>query len=257
MRQTCTRTGLATVREQVTAFRIAKQSYGPLKPLERWEAEDRSGWYRFDTPGRTIYAAEDRETAFLEALSWARMTAGFDAYLRKSAGFFQEPVENIRAEVEEQWSRNSGMVPGWIPANWREGRLVYTLEFEPGRWVDAAHAETITAVDKALRADLPVLGVTETLTLSEITSGHRELTTLMAAWIRDQVLDDGTYPLGIRFPSKHGAAGTGPGYCWAFWLRRADVGLADDPVTIVSAQEISLTDPAYPGALDRHGIQSR
>lgn len=66
----------------------------------------------------------------------------------------------------------------------------------------------------------------ESLTLSEVTGGDRRSTTLLASYLRKQVLDDGSYPLGVRFPSKHGVAGPGQGYCYAFWMRRRDVGLA-------------------------------
>lgn len=89
------------------------------------------------------------------------------------------------------------------------------------------------------------------------TSGRREVTTLLASWVRDQILDDGSYPMGIRFPSKHGAVGQGNGYCWAFWLRRVDIGLTDDPVTTDAGTQIHEHDPAYTYALERHGIRSR
>lgn len=254
----CGKTGLALVDGPVSAYRVAKESYGPLNPQERGLlSDDRSTWYRFDTPGRTIYAAEDPTTALLEALSWARMTVSHDAYLRKTAAFFGEPVEAIRREVEEQWHANGHMIPGWIPANWRDGRLLYSLRFKPGPWVDIAHSETLAALNGALGSLLYDVEVEETLTLAEVTSGRREVTTILASWIRDQLLDDGSYPMGIRFPSKHGAVGQGHGYCWAFWLRRADVGLTDDPVTADAGTQIRGKDPAYTYALERHGIRSR
>lgn len=254
----CGKTGLTLVDGPGTAYRVAKESYGPLNPQERgFLSGDRSMWYRFDTPGRTIYAAEDAKTALLEALSWARMTASHDAYLSRTAAFFGESVETIRREVEEQWHANGHMIPGWIPANWRDGRLLYSLQFEAGPWVDIAHSDTLAALNGALGSVLYEVEVDETLTLAEVTSGRREVTTILASWIRDQILDDGSYPMGIRFPSKHGAVGTGSGYCWAFWLRRADIGLMDDPVSTDAGAEIGEHDPAYTYALERHGIKSR
>ncbi|WP_051442265.1 RES domain-containing protein [Arthrobacter sp. H14] len=256
--RTCTKTGLALVDGPVPAYRVAKESYGPLNPQERGLlSDDRSDWYRFDTPGRTVYAAEDPQTAFLEALSWARMTAAHKDHLEKTAAFFDAPVETIRREVEEQWHANGHMAPGWIPANWREGRLLYCLQFEPGPWVDMAHADTIAALNGALGSLLYEADIDETLTLAEITSGRREITTLLASWVREQVLDDGSYPMGVRFPSKHGASGHGHGWCFAFWMRRADVGLEDDPVTADPGQAIANDNPAYNFARDRHGIMSR
>ncbi|PVE14491.1 hypothetical protein DDA93_15990 [Arthrobacter sp. Bz4] len=256
--RTCARTGLALVAGPVAAYRVAKESYGPLNPQERGLlSDDRSQWYRFDTPGRTIYAAEDPKTAFLEALSWARMTASHAQYLKKTAAFFDESIEVIRQEVEEQWHANGHMAPGWIPANWRDGRLLYTLNFEEGHWVDISHADTLGALNGALGSLLYSIDVEDSLTLAEVTSGRREVTTVLGSWIREQILDDGSYPMGIRFPSKHGAVDKGHGYCWAFWLRRADIGLDDDPVSTDTGTGIKHNNPAYVFALNQHGIASR
>ena len=67
----CGKTGLALVDGPDSAYRVAKESYGPLNPQERGLlSDDRSLWYRFDTPGRTIYAAEQRKTPKLRC--WKR-----------------------------------------------------------------------------------------------------------------------------------------------------------------------------------------
>lgn len=259
MNRICQKTGLSLVEGPLTAYRVAKESYGPMNPQERGSlGEDRAGWYRFDTPGRTLYAAADPESAFIEALSWARMTHGHRTYLAKTAKFMGLPVTQLRRIVEEEWSANSSMVPGWIPANWREGRLLYTLEFGAGWWIDIAHAATLTMLNESIGRDLHAVGVLpESLTLSEVTGGDRRSTTLLASYLREQVLEDGSYPVGIRFPSKHGSAGAGHGHCYAFWMRRRDVGLDDDPVHVSHAQGIAVDLPAYQTALKMHGIQSR
>ena len=255
MKAVCARTGLATVEKTVTAYRVALSSYGPLKPKERLANEDPADWYRFDTPGRTIYAADDQHTAFREALSWAGATGEFLESLQKTADFFGVSPEALRKEVTNEWHRLHGMKPGYIPLSWRDDRLLYTLEFESGRWVDIADTDTLRALGTALRGEILGLGVTEQLTLSEVTSGNRALTSLLASWTREQVLDDGTYPMGIRFPSKHGSSGQGEA-CWAFWLRRTDVGLSDDPVTIRATQAITLDTSAFKRALKYHHISS-
>lgn len=259
MIRTCERTGLALVESPRTAFRVAKESYGPLNPQERGPlGGDRSGWYRFDTPGRTVYVAADAETAFVEALSWARMTHSHRAFLAKTADFMGIPVQEMRRIVEEEWSANSGMVPGWIPANWREGRRLYELEFAGGWWIDISHAATLASLNDSIGCHLYDDGVLpQTLTLSEVTSGDRLATTLLASYVREQVLDDGSYPMGIRFPSKHGATGEGEGHCYAFWLRRRDVGLEDEAASVVNSRAIPLEDPAYQTALRLHTIESR
>lgn len=132
MNRICKKTGLALTGGPLTGYRVAKESYGPLNPQERGSLdEDRINWYRFDTPGRTLYAAADPESAFIEALSWARMTYDHRSYLAKTANFMGLDLEEMRRIVEEEWSANSSMVPGWIPANWREGRLLYTLSSGP------------------------------------------------------------------------------------------------------------------------------
>lgn len=133
MNRTCQQTGLALIEGPLTAYRVATESYGPLNPQERGPLEqDRSAWSRFETPGRILYAASNPESAFIEALSWARMTHSHHTYLAKTAKFMGLPVAQLRRIMEEEWSANSNMVPGWIPANWREGRLLYTLEIGTG-----------------------------------------------------------------------------------------------------------------------------
>lgn len=259
MNRICQKNGLALIEGPLTTYRVAKESYGPLNPQERGSLdENRSSWYRFDTPGRTLYAAADPESAFIEALSWARMTHGHRTYLAKTAKFMGLPLEEMRRNVEEEWAANSSMVPGWIPANWREGRLLYTLQFGAGWWIDIAHAATLAMLNDSIGHDLYDDGVLpESLTLSEVTGGDRRCTTLLASYLREQVLDDGSYPLGIRFPSKHGSAGASHGQCYAFWMRRRDVGLDDDVVQVSRAQGIAVGHPAHQAALALHGIESR
>jgi hypothetical protein len=58
-----------------------------------------------------------------------------------------------------------------------------------------------------------------------IFSHDREVTTLLAEWMRDQILDDGSEPLGRRFQSR-----VADGTCWAVWMRRDDAGLCSDRV---------------------------
>jgi hypothetical protein len=54
---------------------------------------------------------------------------------------------------------------------------------------------------------------------------NRDVTTRIAEWLREQILDDGSEPLGIRFDSR-----VANGNCWALWMRRADAKLGSDPV---------------------------
>ena len=79
------------------------------------------------------------------------------------------------------------------------------------------------------------------LTLADLEGEDRTLTTVLAEHIRNLLLDNGSEALGINFPSK-----TGYGRCWAFWDRRADLGLgrgANDPRQVTS--DNVGTDPAF------------
>ncbi|MDQ0277422.1 hypothetical protein QO003_001725 [Arthrobacter silviterrae] len=53
--------------------------------------------------------------------------------------------------VQDDWTRNGNMVPGWLPANWRNGRLMYTLKInEPTPWIDLTAAESIASLNRHL-----------------------------------------------------------------------------------------------------------
>ncbi|MGJ9403915.1 hypothetical protein [Arthrobacter sp. KK5.5] len=115
-----------------------------MNPQERGSLdEDRSDWYRYDTPGRTVYMAVDAETAFVEALSWARMTHRHRAFLAKTAEFMGIAVADLRRVVEEEWSANSGMVPGGFRRigaraadcmNWNSREDGGSISPTPTRW---------------------------------------------------------------------------------------------------------------------------
>lgn len=259
MRRQCTVTGLSLVEGPVVAYRVARASYGPLDPPRRQPDTDPAGWSRFDAPGRTIYAAEDEAAAFIEALSWARQdVAEHRKTLAKTAAFLGIPVQELTESIEEEWLRNSSMAPSWVPTVWRQGRRIYRLTFEHGSWVDITHSDTLHALSTALKTDLEMLGVPLGLTLSEVTSANRLLTTRIATWLREKVtLDNGTQPAGIRFQTKHGRIGAGQGLCWAYWMRRRDAGLTDERVTADAGRPFESNYPPYMKALEFHNISSR
>ncbi|MEC5182561.1 hypothetical protein [Arthrobacter sp. CG_A4] len=93
------------------------------------------------------------------------------------------------------------------------------------------------------------LGISQ-LTLGVLHGESRAATTMIATWIRDQVLDDGSLPLGIRFKSKNGG-----GDCWAYWLRRRDDGLDGDDMTFDSGAAIHAHNPAPLTVAERFGIR--
>jgi hypothetical protein len=247
------------VEGPVVAYRVARESYGPLNPPVRVPGSDPFGWSRFDAPERTIYAAEDEKSAFIEALSWARQElADHHKTLAKTAEYLGISIQELSSSIEEEWLRNSSMAPSWVPTVWRDGRRIYQLTFDSGSWVDIMHSDTLHALSNALQPDLQTLGIPLGLTLSEVTSANRALTTLIATWLREEVtLDDGTQPMGIRFQTKHGRIGTGEGLCWAYWMRRRDAGLSDELVTVDEGRTFESDYRPYAHALAFHNISSR
>ncbi|GAC1373439.1 MAG: hypothetical protein NVSMB43_11050 [Pseudarthrobacter sp.] len=254
MTEVCSITGLAYVEGPVTGYRIAKSSYGPLNPLPRSSGTaDRSSWSRFDTPGSTVYLAGDRRTAYAETLAMARVGKDFRDAVAFAADQFGVTVETARKMIQEDWTRSGNMVPGWLPANWRDGRLIYTLQINrPIRWIDLTAAESIAALNRNLGQQLDDAFGIGTVTLGTLTGENRGATTTVAEWLREQVLDDGNYAAGVRAHSKYGG-----GLCWAYWLRRLDNRLGPDPVLIEAETEIHRDDADLNYVLSLYGLECR
>ncbi|MDQ0867462.1 hypothetical protein QF036_005113 [Arthrobacter globiformis] len=250
----CSTTGLAYINGPVTGYRIAKSSYGPLSPLPRAAGPaDRSSWSRFDTPGSTVYLAGDRRTAYAETLAVARVGKEFRDAVVFAAHQFGVPVEEARRLIQDDWTRNGNMVPGWLPANWRDGRLIYTLRINtPTRWIDLTTAESIASLNRHLGQQLDEAYGIPAITLATLTGEDREATTAIAEWLREQVLDDGNYAAGVRAHSKYGG-----GMCWAYWLRRQDDRLGPDPVELQAEAEIHRDDPDLNYVLGLYGLDCR
>jgi hypothetical protein len=250
----CASTGLAYVAGPVRGYRIAKLSYGPLNPLPRSSGTaDRSSWSRFDTPGSTVYLAGDRRTAYAETLAMARVGKDFRDAVAFAADQFGITVEAARTMIQDDWTRNGNMVPGWLPASWRDGRLMYTLQINrPVRWIDLTAAESIAALGRHLGQQLDDAFGIGTVTLGTLTGENRNATTTIAEWLREQVLDDGNYAAGVRAHSKYGG-----GLCWAYWLRRQDDRLGRDPVLIEAETEIHRDDTDLNYVLSLYGLECR
>lgn len=252
-------TGLRLVASPAaTVHRVAKSSYGPMNPPVR-EGSKRRAWNRWDTPGRTVYASDSPDTAYIEALAWAHEEAASrDRSIRKTAELFGVSVKKARQMVEDDWLKAGNMQPGWLPTIWRDGRRMYQLTFPDGWWVDVMSSDSLSAISAALEDDLLRRGISGTLTLSEMTSNDRKLTTRIATWLREEVtLADGTQPLGIQFTSKYGRSGETQGTSWAYWMRAIDAGLSAESVVVDSGESIELGDPAFKHALRFHHIESR
>lgn len=181
------------------------------------------------------------------------MTPSHLKSLEKSAALLGYTVEEMSLQVRNEWEALGHMTPGWVPAGWREARLLYELSIDAdGHFVDLTTAESLATLNRELGEVCEADYEEFPITLGTLTGENREVTTAIATWVRDQVLDDGSYPLGIRFHTKHGG-----GVCWAYWLRRTDDKLGPDFISVKSEFEITLRDPAYKAVLKDFGIQSR
>lgn len=250
----CSTTGLKIGSGAVSGYRIAKSSYGPVKPRLRPDVpfKKRKGWSRFDVPGYTIYLGDTQRTAYLETLSPIQVAKNFRTAVKFAAKRFGFSYEETAQRIEEDWVRNGNMVPGWLPASWRDGRLMYELEvYDDAMWVDLTSAESLAAIRRHLHDQLAAIGQPD-ITMADLMGENRVLTTLIAEWVYKQTLDNGHKPAGIKFLTKYGG-----GTCWAYWLRRKEVELSDDPVAQLSGEEIRLEDPAFKAALEMYGIKTR
>lgn len=261
MNRICRRTGLALVDGPTEpVLRLATTSYGPLDPRERVANEMVESWARWDTPGRTVYAADSRRTAFVESTSWARQkhSATEPAQLAKTAAALGVSIAVLLGEIDADWGDSSSMIRGWLPAGWREARRMYQLRFTAGWWIDIAHSDTLMALSDAMQSELYDGGAQYGLTLADVTGEDRRLTATIATWLRGAaVLDDDTRPLGIRFRSKHGEQQDGEGLCWAFWMRERDAG---QPTTVVAPDRgtpFRADDQDFQYALRLHHIEAR
>lgn len=200
-----------------------------------------------------MYLAGDKRTAYGEALAMARVAKDFRNAIAFAARQFDVSLEEARRMTQDDWTRNGNMVPGWLPANWRDGRLMYSLLINgPLRWVDLTATESIAALNRHLGQQLEDAYGIPDITLATLAGDDREPTTHIAAWLREQVLDDGNYAAGVRAHSKYGG-----GVCWAYWMRRRDDNLGADPVDVLDETEIHRSDPDLEYVLAMYGLECR
>lgn len=248
----CGRTGLALVAGPVEGHRISSATYGPLNPEKRSDGEFRDDWSRWDTPGRTLYVAQNPETAFRECLAWARMRPQHKKRLGKLAHLWGLAPEQVMMNIQDDFNQLGHMQPGHLPFSWRDSRLkhVITVPEEAGAWVDMEDQATLDALSLGPAVDIePFTGVEE-IDRAAAFSNDRNVTTRIAQWLRGVVLDDGGELAGIRFRSR-----VGNGLCWAYWMRRFDVGLTE-VATATVGEEISAKDPSMDAVMRAWEIHS-
>lgn len=214
--QTCSVTGIALVpASRQVLFRLAKPSYGPLNPQHRGisSSDDRTGWNRFDIAGeRTIYAASSPEGAYGELLGSLKRPRAIPAakYLDDVAG------ATIEELVQEEWAATGRRLPPYaVDLHWLDEFRLYMLTFPPSGWlVEVEHSCTVAYLGQHIPSGLWERG-TRQITVAELRSPDRSLTTPLAERVANVRLVDGTNPIGIRYGSRHGSDWT----CWSLWLR--------------------------------------
>lgn len=256
-RRRCNDTGLALVScHGHRLWRVAKTSFGPLNPLLR-EGGDPMDWGRWDVDQhRTIYGGCCVPAAYAESLAALRvgLKDAASGGLKLTDVFSDDaPQSNMTLleAVADDWRQRGYMAPGQMAASWRVERQLYRLSLPLNGWlIDVTAADSIAALRDSIGQSLPVpLG--EELTAGHLLSEQRSLTTSVAGWLWDQVLEDGSLPVGIRYPSKHGTEWA----CAAVWLRQVDDGkdVSSEPTQCVGERAIRADDPdlRYVGELFR------
>ncbi|WP_168199885.1 RES domain-containing protein [Citricoccus sp. SGAir0253] len=247
--RTCTTTGLHLVAAGgQTAYRVAKDRYGALSARRNEHvgpppvgsdpgAGDSRG--RYDTIGSTLYLADSRRCAYAEVLNGFRAERAQIARTAQSIGMaVDEYIETVSAEARA----NGVDVPWSVSVDWQLERSIYEIRLpRQGWWVRIDHPDTLNALENLASATAGAMGEVTMLTATEVTGPNRDLTTLLAHVIRQQMLDDGHEPLGIVYPSR-----TLTGTCWAYWDRRADENLPPgrNDLLQVTSQNVG-PDPAF------------
>lgn len=271
----CARTGFAYVEGPITGYRVAKPVHGPVNPRERKGSStilsplthpkvssipsigmpmtahraDRSQWSRFDTPGKTIYLAEDRWTAYAETLSVGSVRRGHHSAIDKAAKQFGLPYDEALQLINSDFDANGWLRPGRLPDRWRTDRRMYRLRVEGSRrWVDMGAPETIAALNEQLQYVVAFDTRLTHIDQGSILGTDREVTTYLAEWIKKQRLDDDSYAAGVMVPSKYGSM-----TCWAHWLPHPGPGPA---VTELAAETIEATDPNLQDVLTSYGLNT-
>lgn len=195
--------------DQVPAilWRVHKTERGALNPPPRTGTPDKT-WSRFDIPGwATLYGATARKGAYVEALAGARFGLSL-------AGLFDDESES----VERQWRALGHMAPKTVARQWRDYRQLsaFKRHITKGLVVDLAASETIAYLRGSVSewASLELQADPLKVDLSLITGGDREATSKVAWWLSRTVLTHGEPPIGVLYPSKHGA----DLQCYGFWV---------------------------------------
>jgi hypothetical protein len=248
----CKKTGLTIqTAPRQTIWRIAKSSFGPLKPPWRSPPTvNRSDWGRYDVADhRTVYGASPLQACYAECLAALRPKFTMSSGPKLSELFPEtDPLsdEMLLDTIKMEFEERQHMGVGKCPAGWRLERLIYRLQLPQHGWfINIETAQSIAAISANISEELAAYGV-KALTVADLRGENRQVTTHIAEWLWHQTLWDGTLPHGIRFGSKYDSNWS----CWATWLRAVDNGQSfnDEPTTADGGEEIK--NPEHNEPLD-------
>lgn len=245
--RTCTATGLRLIPAAGDiGHRVAKNTYPEISAPLRHETE-RSSWGRYDTVDTsTLYTAGLPTGALAEVLAGFKLPLGTGSALEADAAAVGLTLEEFLADVAAEWEERSFMQTGTLPRSWRDDRTMLKIQHPLTGWfVDVEHPDSISALEPSLQT-LLLVGGYEAFTTAALRGEDRALTTAIADIVHDARLDDGTYPIGIHFGSKHGES-----WCRAIWLDRAHGHL-----TVTNTKTIDVADPDFLTATRRFGIRA-
>lgn len=240
MDRVCPQTGLKLVPASwQVAYRIQGSAHPAISAASRDGAGGRKPWNRYDTPGTTVYLADNAVCAYQETIAQFKRKLGSVDPLQKDANALGMTLDEFYAEVAHQWEERQFMYTGTLPRQWREKRLLHVVSLaQHGWWVDIEDTESLSSLEKAIPDIISSLGI-HSLDRSEVLSLNRALTTRLAEHVRGLTLFDGSKALGIVFGSRHGG-----GTNFASWLRAHDDGRTGDPegMEVLTSSEISFRD---------------
>ncbi|WP_435084083.1 RES domain-containing protein, partial [Gordonia hongkongensis] len=211
-------------------------------------------WSRWDTPGRTVYGGSTAAGAFIEVLEYIRPAPPVIAMTDLFDDVEADDAVTLDEQIAREFPAHGAMPFRSISRGWRQSRRLYEIQLPAEGWfIDVTGANSVATINSEQPELLGALG-TEQLTLSELTNSSpeaRTLTTGIATWIRESVvLEDGSRPHGITYPSKWGAGLTN----WAMWMRRTDDGTGQDPIKTLETAEIGKHSAALIAAAQLRGF---
>ena len=146
-----------------------------------------------------MYGATPSRGAYVEMLAALAPAAVDYAELFDDVAPGQDPVA-------QDWSDMHHMPPGSTATQWRRDRqLGEMLLLRPGQYIDVMAGDTISMLRRHFREWAPNQDPAhQRIDTSVLTCPDRAVTCAVAKWLREQVLDDGSIPAGIRYVSRHG-----------------------------------------------------